>query len=128
MIYIDSSVLLADLLAEPRSPSEALWEEDLVSNQLLAYEVWNRINAYGLGITHGGRARGLLARVNLTEMGELALGRALEPFPVAVRTLDALHLATMEFLRGNGVLVELASYDSRLLAAAHALGIAVAEL
>jgi len=128
VIYIDSSVLLADLLAEPRSPSEALWEEDLVSNQLLAYEVWNRINAYGLGITHGGRARGLLARVNLTEMGELALGRALEPFPVAVRTLDALHLATMEFLRGNGVLVELASYDSRLLAAAHALGIAVAEL
>jgi prevent-host-death family protein len=91
VIYIDSSVLLAGLLAEPRSPSEALWEEDLGSSQLLAYEVWNRINVYGLGITHGGRARGLLARVNLTEMGEPAWG-ALKPFPVAVRTLDALHL------------------------------------
>jgi predicted nucleic acid-binding protein len=128
VIYIDSSVLLAGLLAEPRSPSEALWEEDLASSQLLAYEVWNRINAYGLVITHGGRARGLLARVNLTQMSELALRRALEPFPVAVRTLDALHLATMEFLRVNGVSVELASYDSRLLAAARALGIAAAEL
>lgn len=128
MIYVDSSVLLADLLAEPRSPSEALWEEDVASSQLLAYEVWNRINAHGLMISHGDRARGLLARVNLTDMSELVLARALKPFPVAVRTLDALHLATMEFLRGNGASIELASYDSRLLAAARALGIGAAEL
>ena len=128
MIYIDSSVLLADLLAEFRSPPERLWDEDLASSRLLAYEVWNRINARGLMISHGGRARGLLARVNLTEISERALARALEPFPVAVRTLDAVHLATMEFLRGNGASVELASYDSRLLAAARALGIAAAEL
>ena len=64
MIYLDSSVLLADLLAEPRSPAETLWEEDLASSQLLACEVWNRIHAYGLMTSHGGRARGLLARVN----------------------------------------------------------------
>ena len=128
MIYVDSSVLLADLFAEPRSPPETLWDEDLASSRLLAYEVWNRINAYGRMISHGGRARGLLARVNLTEMSELALARALEPFPGAVRTLDALHLATIEFLRGKGAPIELASYDSRLLAAARALGIAAAEL
>ena len=42
MIYLDSSVLLAGVLAEPRSPAETLWEEDLASSQLLAYEVWNR--------------------------------------------------------------------------------------
>ena len=128
MIYVDSSVLLADLFTEPQSPPETLWDEDVASSQLLAYEVWNRINAYGLMISHGGRARGLLARVNLTNMSELVLARALEPFPVAVRTLDALHLATMEFLRGHGASVELASYDGRLLAAAGALGIAAAEL
>lgn len=128
MIYVDSSVLLADLFVEPRSPPETLWEEDLASSRLLAYEIWNRINAYGLMISHGDRARGLLARVNLTEMSELALARALEPFRVAVRTLDALHLATVEFLRGNGASVELASYDSRLLAAARALGIPIAAV
>ena len=128
MIYVDSSVLLADLFAEPRSPPETLWDEDVASSQLLAYEVWNRINAYGLTISHGGRARGLLARVNLTEMSELTLARALEPFPGAVRTLDALHLATMECLRGNGASIELASYDSRRLAAARALGIGAAKL
>jgi predicted nucleic acid-binding protein len=128
VIYVDSSVLLADLFAEPRSPPETLWDEDLASSRLLAYEVWNRINAYGLMISHGGRARGLLARVNLTEMTDVELARALEPFAIAVRTLDALHLATIEFLREQGEAVELASYDTRLVAAAQALGVAIAEL
>lgn len=46
-----------------------------------------------------------------------------EPFPAAVRTLDDLHLASIEFLRARGQTVELATYDQRLLAAARALGI-----
>jgi predicted nucleic acid-binding protein len=128
VIYVDSSVLLADLFAEPRSPPDTLWDEDLASSQLLSYEVWNRINAYGLMISHSSRARGLLARVNLTEMSDAALARALEPFPVAVRTLDALHLATIEFLRNQGEAVTLASYDTRLLTAAQALKISTALL
>ena len=128
MIYIDSSVLLAGLLAEPRSPPETLWDGDLASSRLLAYEVWNRIHASGLISSHGERTRGLLARINLTEMSQLALARALEPWPAALRTLDALHLATMEFLRGNGQPVELASYDNRLIAAAQALGVPLAAL
>ena len=113
---------------EPRSPPDTLWDEDLASSRLLTYEVWNRINAYRLMISHSSRARGLLARVNLTEMSDAALARALEPFPVAVRTLDALHLATMEFLRNQGESVTLASYDNRLLTAAQALGISTALL
>ena len=128
MIYVDSSVLLADLFAEPRSPPDALWDEDLVSSRLLTYEVCTRINAYGLMISHSSRARALLARVNLTEMSDAALARALEPFSVAVRTFDALHLATMEFLRNHGESVMLASYDNRLLTAAQALGISTALL
>ena len=128
MIYIDSSVLLADLFAELRSPPETLWNKDLASSQLLAYEVWNRVSAHGRFASHGDRARALLDRVNLTEMSEEALARALEPFPVAIRTLDALHLATMDFLRRNGEPLELASYDNRLLGAAQALGITAADL
>jgi len=128
VIYVDSSVLLADLFAEPRSPPERLWDDDLASSQLLAYEVWNRVHVYGLVPSHGARARGLLARVSLTAMSEAALARALEPFPVAVRTLDALHLATMDFIRESGEPVQLASYDNRLIAAAEALGITPAAL
>ena len=128
MIYVDSSVLLADLLAEPRCPPGSLWDGDLASSRLVAYEVWNRIHANGLTTSHSERARGLLARINLTEMSQLALARALEPWPVSLRTLDALHLATMEFLRRNGEPVELASYDARLIGAARAFGIAIAPL
>jgi predicted nucleic acid-binding protein len=128
VIYVDSSVLLADLFAEPRSPPERLWDEDLASSQLRAYEVRNRIHVYGLVPSHGAWARGLLARVNLTAMSEAALARALEPFPVAVRTLDALHLATMDFIRQSGEPVQLASYDNRLIVAAQALGITQAAL
>jgi hypothetical protein len=46
-----------------------------------------------------------------------------KPFPVPVRTLDALHLATMAFLRNHGQAIEPASCDARLLAAARALQI-----
>jgi hypothetical protein len=42
---------------------------------------------------------------------------------VAVRTLDALHLASMAFLRTRGVKLTLASYDGRLSDATSAVGI-----
>jgi predicted nucleic acid-binding protein len=66
--------------------------------------------------------------VSFTEMSETVLVRALEPFPIGVRTLDALHLATMAFIRGSGETVELASYDRRPRAAAQEVGISIAKL
>jgi hypothetical protein len=41
--------------------------------------------------------------------------RALEPWPVRLRTLDPLHLALVEFLRVHGQDVKLASYDGRVI-------------
>jgi hypothetical protein len=41
-----------------------------------------------------------------------------------VRTLDAIHLAALEFIRAQKQNVRLASYDERLVAAARVLGIA----
>jgi predicted nucleic acid-binding protein len=126
LIYVDSSVLLADLFAESRSPPDTLWDENLASSRLLAYEVWNRVNGRGLTVSHADRTRGLLARINLMQMSVRALARAIEPFPTPIRTLDALHLATMEFLRQQGEAIELASYDNRLITAARAFGIPIA--
>jgi hypothetical protein len=59
----------------------------------------------------------------MLELEPPVLARALEPFPMPVRTLDALHLASIEFLRGRGQTIELATYDDRLLAAARKLHI-----
>jgi len=128
VIYLDSSVLLASVFREQRSPRGTLWDEELTSSRLLGYEVWTRLNAYGLAASHGDRASARLDRVNLVELSERVLARALEPFPVPLRTLDALHLATMDFLRRRSEEIELASYDNRLTAAAQALGIAIAAL
>ncbi len=128
MIYLDTSVALAQLLAEDRHPPDALWDETLVSSRLLEYEAWTRIHARGLGSTHAEPLRLLLARVALLELASPVLTRALDPFPAPVRTLDALHLASLEFLRARGQQVELASYDERMLAAARAMRIPIAAL
>jgi hypothetical protein len=123
VIYLDTSVALAHLLTEDRSLPDSAWQEPLVSSRLLEYEVWNRIHARGLGPSHGEEVRALIGRVALIELAPPVLARALEPFPVAVRTLDALHLASIEFLRVRRQVPKLASFDERMLAAARVLGI-----
>lgn len=70
----------------------------------------------------------LIGRVALVELAPPVLARALEPFPAPVRTLDALHLASIDFLRERGQAIELASYDDRLVAAARRMDIPVAEI
>ena len=109
MIYLDTSVLLAHLFAEDRVPPEDLWSQTLVSSRLLEFEVFNRLHARGAAATHGDDARELVDRINLVEMAGPVLGRALLPFAQPVRTLDALHLATMAFLRGQGLTPALAT-------------------
>jgi hypothetical protein len=123
MTDLDSSVALAHLLAEDRYPSDALWSEPVVSSRLLECEIWNRINARRLQKSHGDAVLDLISRVALIEMIGPVLQRALEPFPVPVRTLDAIHLAAIEFIRAQGQRVRLASYDDRLIGAARRLGI-----
>ncbi len=128
LVYLDTSVALAHLLAEDRHPAPMLWARPLVASRLLEYELWVRVNAMGRGATHGDAARDLLGRMAFVELQPAVLARALEPFPAPVRTLDALHLATMEFLRARGQVIELATYDARLADAARALGIATAAV
>jgi predicted nucleic acid-binding protein len=123
VIYLDTSVALAFLLSEDRSPPERLWDASLVASRLLEYEIWNRIHTSKRARSHGEAARALIGRVALLELAPPVLARAIEPFPAPVRTLDALHLASVEFLRGRGQVVELATYDDRLAAAARALSV-----
>ena len=125
MIYLDTSVALAHLLGEERYPPDSLWDETLVASRLLEYELWTRLHARKLGNSHGDGARALVERLAMLELSRPVLARALEPFPVPVRTLDAVHLASVEFLRAEGVKVELASYDERLLEAARKMKIPV---
>lgn len=128
MIYLDSSVALAELLGETRRPPAEFWRERIVSSRLLEYECWNRVNAQPVTDVVTGRLKGLLDRVAILDLAPDILQRARDPFPIPLRTLDALHLATMHFLREQGRRVELASYDDRLTAAARALDFPIAAL
>jgi PIN domain len=123
MIYLDTSVALAHLLAEDRTPPETLWREPLIASRLFEYELWNRIHARRLSRSHGEETRAVIGRVALIELAPQVLARALEPFPLPLRTLDTMHLSSLLFLRERSLKIVLASYDGRMLAAARALRI-----
>lgn len=122
MIYVDTSVVLAQLFAEDRRPPRRLWDDSLVSSRLIEYETWSRLHARRLADSHGPAARDILARIAMVELSPLVLARALEPFPSPVRTLDAVHLATLHYLRGQRLAIRLATYDVRMRAVAKRLG------
>lgn len=128
MIYVDTSVVLAHLFAEDRRPTASFWTETLVSSRLLEYELWTRLHARKATVSRADAAREVIARISLLELAPAVLSRALDPFPVSVRTLDALHLASLQFLRDRGQRVELASYDNRMANAARELLIPLRDL
>ena len=128
MIYLDSSVALAYLLGEDRTPPASLWKSPLVSSRLLQFEVWTRVHARGLTASHSQLVDLLLKRVSFLEMVIPVLNRSLHPFPVPVRTLDALHLASADFVRAQGKPVTIASYDDRLVGAARQMGFEIADV
>lgn len=127
MIYVDTSVALAQLLSEDRRPPGAFWADQLVSSRLLEYETWTRLHAGGFTSTHGEHLETLLGRFAFVELARPVLRRALEPFPVTVRTLDALHLASVVFLQEQNQKVSLATYDHRMREAAEKMRIPVLE-
>lgn len=128
MIYLDTSVALAQLLAGDWRPAAGLWSEDLVGSRLLEYELWTRLHARGLAPTHGDAARQLLARLAFVELARPVLARALAPFPTPLRTLDALHLASAAYLLALGQEVRMATYDERMRRGAEAMGLEIYPL
>ena len=128
MTYIDASVALAHLFLEDRRPPADFWDKTLASSRLLEYEVWTVLHARAFAESHGDAAKALLGRIALLELSPPVLTRTLGAFPVPVRTLDALHLASADYLRQHGQTVELATYDHRMSDAARTMGIPISGL
>jgi predicted nucleic acid-binding protein len=126
MIYVDSSVVLAELFSESNRPPASFWERgDLVSSVLCEYECWVRVHAYDRAATHGPALADLLARLDLLHLNEATCARCRAAFPIRIRTLDALHLSAADFLRTRGFVPEISTYDERFRQAAQALGFPV---
>lgn len=126
MIYVDTSVILAWVLREPASPPPDFWGPHLVTSRLTEYEAWVRLHAYGRAGADGGALRATLMSCATIDLDLAACSRCFSPFPVPVRTLDALHLAAADYLRAQGIRVDIATYDERMRAAAEAMGFASA--
>lgn len=122
MRYLDSSVVLAEILAERKRPPEDLWAESLVSSRLLAVEVWTRLHAYRVADAQRERARSILEVLSILDLDPPVLARAIEPFPQPIRALDAIHLASADFLRRQGENITIATYDARMGMTAKAMG------
>lgn len=87
--YLDSSVLLAEVFLEPKRPAPGFWRRHLLSSRLLEYEARTRLNAKALPLPVMKAALELIETVELREMSPEVLARARDPWPVAIRTLDA---------------------------------------
>lgn len=126
--YVDTSVVLAWLFEEGRRPDDGFWLEPLYASRLTEYESWTRLHARGLGVIHRERLIELLSRFSWLELSPDVLHRVTGPFPISLRTLDAFHIASADWLRREGFTVEFATYDARLRQAALVMGFPVVEM
>jgi predicted nucleic acid-binding protein len=125
--YLDTSAFLKLVRSEPES--HALRDElrgaetELISSVLLSVEGRRAARRYGKLASI--RASAALTTVTLLALDQPILEIASDLEPAELRSLDALHLATILSLGDD--IERVYCYDSRLNRAARALGIEVAE-
>lgn len=125
--YLDSSALVKFLVAEAETAAlehDAVNRQGLLSSRLAATELQRAVR----------RARqrrllqqleDVLASVVLIELSPAILDRAGHLSPPALRTLDAIHLATILSL--NLTACDFITYDDRLAGAARDAGLTVRQ-
>ena len=135
--YIDTSALLRIVLREPGALDELRSSDGLVSSELIAVEgarTLDRLRLQGALTAEEAAARvrtvnDWLEAIDLVLLRPPVLSRASEPMPMALGTLDALHLATALIWRDRmGPLPALATHDTALGMAARAFGFDVLGL
>ncbi len=123
--YLDSSALLKLVVEEPGSwaMSEYLSERDRCTSDLSRVELPRAVRRRGLGSGAIGLAARVLESVELLGLDDEILSRASELGPPALRSLDAIHLASALSLGRE--LDALVTYDRRLASAAEQAGLRV---
>ncbi len=133
IVYIDSSVLLRVVTRAPGLLNR--WREITlpISSELIRLECYRTIDRarvrFGLGDEEVFERRmAVKERLDAFEMVPLdasLLERAAEPFPSAVGSLDAIHLASALLARRRYPDLALATHDGELAGAARAIGFPV---
>jgi predicted nucleic acid-binding protein len=122
-VYLDSSAIVKLAVTEKESAALRRYlrrRAPLVVSALARTEVARAL--LPLGPTAVQRGHNVLTTLELIRVSDRILLEAGALLPAELRSLDAIHLATMRQLGAS--LLRLVTYDSRLFAAALALGIA----
>ena len=126
LLYLDSSAIVRFVLPEPGTDALmsllADWPER-ISSVLARVEVSRAVRRADATVAVRQRAEEVVARIGLIGIDAPVLNAVARLDTPRLRTLGAIHLATALSVQGDlGCLV---SYDSRLLEAAAAAGLAV---
>ena len=131
IVYLDSTFVIRQLLGVGKAPAFwGKWEKAYAST-LMRTECFRAANLLRLNgkIDDAGRARigswidPVCSTPTQVPVSESIVRRAADAFPVAVGTIQAIHLATLQELEAtHGVKCELASADDGLGLAAKARG------
>lgn len=128
MIYLDSSAVLKLVMTEAESDALEDWlverqDSSVVSSALTQVEVLRACRRMDEGLLPA--ARRLLWGIDLLPIDASILDTAAELPTRVLRSLDALHLASAVSLDPD--LDAFVTYDARLVVAAEAEGLAVAQ-
>jgi predicted nucleic acid-binding protein len=123
--YLDTSALVKLVVAESETEALRSWlmaaVQDLVASDLVRTELMRAVRR--VVPERALQARQVLDSIALIEVTSAVFTAAGRPDPVALRSLDAIHLATALDLGDD--LDGLVTYDDRLANAATANGVAV---
>ena len=132
--YIDSSVLLRIVLGQPNRLAEWPRVTRGVSSALLVTECLRTLDRLRVRAELSAQAiasrreavHRLAAEIDLMAVDELVLGRAAQPLPVPLGTLDAIHLASALAFRESEIPdLVLTTHDQALGLAGRASGLTV---
>ncbi len=123
--YLDTSAFIKLVRSEPESPAlrRELAGRELLSSALLIVEGRRAARRYGALADR--RARAALTAITMIALDEPILDAAAELDPAELRSLDALHLATIVSLGED--IERLYCYDTRLANAAQTVGVEVSH-
>ena len=129
--YLDSSVVLRHILLGEEAIRHALAFQQVVSSELIEIECRRVLYRYRLNgeLTDENlamcreRLDAVLDGIDLLELTKPVKQRAMDPFPVFVRTLDALHISTALVFSETADGISLFSHDRGMNLCARSLGL-----
>ena len=129
MIYLDTSALVKLIRIEAESDDLGDWLDERteirwITSALAEVELPRAIRAVAIeGLS---AVPSVLARLDRFDIDPVIRSTAAAYLDPALRSLDAIHLATAQVAAATAPLTALVTYDGRLSAAADALGITTA--